>query len=139
MKNSIAHVLVVEHDAVITLDVLRMLRHLGAEATTANSGEQALKIVRQGRFDLIILDLNLPGINGLVVCRRLKKNPGLKDIPVIFLTGDTNPPLMDEAFRLGAVDFLTKPYETEELKKRVLVRLIRPFPWTIRRVASAQP
>lgn len=126
MKAPSAQVLVVEQDAVITVDLLRLLRHLGTEPTTAGSGEQAMELVRRWRFDLVILSLRLHGINGLEVCRRLKLDPDLKDIPVILLTTELNPQLMDTAVRLGAVEYVTKPLELDDFKQRVLAHLGHP-------------
>ncbi len=122
-----AHVLVVEHDSVVALDQQRLLQDLGAEATIAGSGEQAMILVRQRRFDLIILSINLPGIIGLEVCRRLKQDPDLMAIPVLFMSGETSPYFVDIAFRLGAVDYLTKPCEPEYFKQRVSAQLPVPL------------
>ena len=126
MKASAAQVLVVEPDAVIAIDLLRLLRHLGTETTTAGSGEQAMELMRRWWFDLIVLNLRLRDINGLEVCRRLKLDPDLKDIPVIFLSTESNPQYRDIALRLGAVEYVTKPFELEDFKQRVLAQLGRP-------------
>lgn len=126
MKAPAAQMLAVDDEAVIALDFRRLLQPLGAELTIVSSGEQAMRIVRQRRFDLVMLNVHLPGISGLDVCRRLKQDPGLMDIPIIFLTGETNPQYVDIAYRLGAADYLTKPYEPEDFKTRVLIHLFRP-------------
>ncbi len=123
MKVPAAQVLAVEDDAVIALEMQRLMQPAGVEITLASSGEKALETVRQRRFDLIMLNLRLSGISGLEVCRRLKLDPDLKDIPVVFLSAETNSQFMNIAFRLGAVDYLTKPYEVEHFKTRMLVHL----------------
>lgn len=127
MKAPVAHVLAVEEDSVIALDLRRLMQGLGAEITIAISGEQAMELIRRRRFDLVILDFYLPGINGLEVCRRLKLDHGLKKIPVIFLTGETNLEIVNLAFRLGAADYLIKPFVPEDFKQRVRAHLNLPL------------
>lgn len=128
MKRPLAQVLVVDDDAIIALDMRRLLQELAVESTLASSGEQAMTLVRERRFDLILLNLHLPGMSGLEVCRRLKGDPKLKAIPVIFVTGETDRAIKSEALRLGAVDFLAKPYAPAHFKSRVLAYLPPPPP-----------
>ncbi len=123
MNAALPHVLVVDDDAVIALDLRQLLRSLGVECTMVESGEQALELVRELQFDLILLNIHLPGISGLEVCRRLKQVPEQKQIPILFLSGETSHQAVAEALRLGAVDYLTKPYEPVHVKARVLACL----------------
>lgn len=118
-----AHVLAVEDNANLAQLMRRALQAEGVELTIASSGEQAMELVRQHWFDLIILNINLPGINGLEVCRRLKQDPFLKAVPVIFASGEVNRVFVDEAFRLGAVDYLAKPFGLQDFTTRVLAQL----------------
>lgn len=120
MKAHVDQVLVVEPDAVIAIDLLRLLRHFGAETTTAGADEQAMELVRRWRFDLIVLNLYLRGINGLELCRRLELDPDLKGIPVIILSAESNRQFRNTVLRLGAVEDGTKPFELEDFKQRVL-------------------
>jgi len=85
----------------------------------ADSGEQALKLLEDQSYDLILLDLMMPGIDGFEVCRILKETPCLQDIPVIFLTARTDIDAITYAFGLGAVDYITKPFNASELLVRV--------------------
>ena len=87
--------------------------------TTATSGEQALELLQDQNYDLILLDLMMPGIDGFEVCRILKKTPRLQDTPVIFLTARTDIDAITHAFSLGAVDYITKPFNSAELLVRV--------------------
>jgi len=121
-----AQVLAVEDNAPLALVMRRAMSAEGVGLTIASSGEQALELVRRLRFDLIILNINLPGIDGLEVCRRLKQDPVLRAVPVIFASGETNRRFMVEAFRLGAVDYLTKPFGLHDFTTRVLAQL-RPL------------
>ncbi|MCG8617763.1 MAG: response regulator, partial [Desulfobacterales bacterium] len=87
----------------------------------ATSGERALEMLQSGAHlpDLILLDILMPGIDGYEVCRRLKDNDDTRHIPVIFVTAISE--VMDETkgFRLGAVDYITKPFHPPIVKARV--------------------
>lgn len=87
--------------------------------TFATSGEAALEKVKSIDFDLILLDVMMPGMDGFEVCRLLKENSNTKDIPIIFLTAKSETENVVKGFELGAVDYVTKPFSTEELLARV--------------------
>ncbi len=94
------------------------------EVVTAGSGRDALQLAEREAFDLILLDVVMPGIDGFEVCRRLKANPGTAFVPVIFLTGRmTGESERIQAFQAGAVDYLQKPVHKEELQARIRVML----------------
>lgn len=126
MKISVAQVLVADDNTIIALDMRRLLEDLGAEAAILSSGEGAWAAVRQWRFDLIILKVHLPGLSGLEVCRRLKADAELRAIPVIFVGVETDRTIKNEALRLGAVDYLSNPFEPAHFKSRVLLHLPVP-------------
>lgn len=87
------------------------------------NGELALQVAEKEKPDLILLDIMMPGMDGYEVCRRLKENSGLKDIPVIFISAlsDTNDLL--KAFESGGVDYITKPFQAAEVSIRVATHL----------------
>jgi class 3 adenylate cyclase len=90
----------------------------------ANDGEKALKAVQVApRPDLVLLDIAMPGLDGFEVCRRLKADPATADIPVIFLTGNTDAATETRCFALGAADFLPKPINPDVLRARVRTQL----------------
>ena len=89
----------------------------------ATSGRQALSIIHEVHPDLILLDVVMPGLNGFEVCKILKDSPEVKDIPVIFLTAKTASEDIIKGFRLGAVDYVTKPFNFIELLARVHTHL----------------
>ncbi|HSI10331.1 MAG TPA: hybrid sensor histidine kinase/response regulator [Rariglobus sp.] len=96
------------------------LTEAGYEVLAANNGARALALVSNRKPDLILLDIQMPGMDGFAVCRKLKGDPEMADIPVIFITAartDTNDVL--EGFQLGAVDYVTKPFKSLELLARV--------------------
>jgi DNA-binding response OmpR family regulator len=102
---------------------LKMLTEtLSAEGYTvrpANSGELALAAVASTAPDLILLDIRMPGMDGREVCRRLKMREDCRDVPVIFLSALSELHDRIEGFGLGAVDYVTKPFQHEELVARV--------------------
>lgn len=85
----------------------------------ALSGEEAIKILKLKRFDLVLLDIMMPGVDGFRVCEIIKKSPSIADTPVIFLTAKTDIDSVEKGFNLGAVDYVTKPFHAIELKSRV--------------------
>jgi len=85
----------------------------------ATDGSQALSLVNQLQPDLILLDIMMPGLSGLEVCRQLKASTDTRDIPVIFLSAKTASDDIVNGFRAGAVDYVTKPCNAEELLARV--------------------
>jgi DNA-binding response OmpR family regulator len=89
----------------------------------ANNAETGETLVREFAPDLILLDIDMPGENGLEFCKRLKANPVTARIPVIFLTADDTTEQKVAGFELGAVDYVTKPFEPAELKARVKASL----------------
>ncbi len=89
----------------------------------AHDAAEGMDLVRQHPPDLILLDLDMPGKDGLSLCTELKDDPELVGIPVIFLTGTIDVSTKVQAFELGAVDYVTKPFDAVELKARVRAAL----------------
>ncbi|MDM8541484.1 response regulator [Desulfococcaceae bacterium HSG9] len=102
------------------LDVLHnYLRKSGFKVLVAINGEEALIRVRRTMPDLILLDVNLPGIDGFEVCRRIKALDASKDIPVIFITVEIDTVDKVKGLEIGAVDYITKPFQPEEVVARI--------------------
>lgn len=89
----------------------------------AYDADEALEMMQRINPDLILLDLDMPGTNGLTLCNIMKNTATLKHIPVIFLTGNLDVETKVKAFDLGAVDYVTKPFDGIELKARVRAAL----------------
>ena len=115
-------VLVVDDSPDIHMLVEVRLRPEGVVVHHAESGELGLKLARELKPDLILLDVDMPGLSGLDVCRELKRGP-CAGIPVIFLTGAADVQAKVEGFDAGAVDYVTKPFEPTELRARVRAAL----------------
>jgi len=118
-----ASILVVD-DAPTNLQVLSgMLKERGYKARPVPSGKLALLAARRDPPDLILLDINMPEMNGYEVCEHLKADDNLKGIPVIFISALTEQLDKVKAFAIGGVDYLTKPFQMEELHARVETHL----------------
>lgn len=102
-----------------------LLRGHGYRTAFATGGQQALDSARRVPPRLILLDINLPGMDGLAVCRALKSDPRpeIRAVPIIFLTARAQPEDILEGFRAGGVDYVTKPFHSEELLARVQTHL----------------
>jgi DNA-binding NtrC family response regulator len=95
----------------------------GYEILAAPSGHAALKIAARARPDLILLDVMMPGQNGFEVCRELQSDDATRAIPVIFITAKTEKENIVQGFRVGGVDYITKPFQEEEVLSRVATHL----------------
>lgn len=117
MDNPASAVLVVDDDPTVSDVVRRYLERAGYRVSAASDGHGALAQIARDRPDLVVLDLMLPGIDGLEVCRRLRQHTG--DLPVIMLTalGEETDRVL--GLQLGADDYITKPFSPRELVLRV--------------------
>lgn len=115
-------ILVVDDDAGVIQVLGRMLAGVG-RLRFATRGEDALRLARELRPDLVMLDEGMPGLSGFEVCRAMKADPLLVRVPVIFITSFDEPTFEAQALRLGAVDFITKPLVAEHVRARVRARL----------------
>jgi two-component system alkaline phosphatase synthesis response regulator PhoP len=93
--------------------------------TSVTSGEKALDVIKNDNFDLVLLDLMLPGINGIEVCKTLKSNPLTRELPVIMLTAKGEEVDIIKGFECGADDYVTKPFNLKVLMARVKTALRR--------------
>lgn len=121
IRNSV--ILVVD-DTPTNLEVLsEALTDAGYEVGVATSGNGAIEQVEYMAPDLILLDVQMPGIDGFETCRRLKESPKTVDIPVIFMTALSDSTDKVKGLSLGAVDYITKPFQQEEVLARVQIHL----------------
>jgi two-component system phosphate regulon response regulator PhoB len=122
------HILVVDDEEDL-LELVRFnLAREGYALTLAASGEDALKKIKRERFDLILLDLMLPGLDGLEVAKTLKNDPKNRFIPIIMLTAKGEDADVVTGLELGAEDYVTKPFSPRVLIARVKAVLRRPGP-----------
>jgi phosphate regulon transcriptional regulator PhoB len=118
-------ILVVDDEPDLVELVSYNLKKEGFKVFTAPDGEDALEKVRKGPFDLIILDLMLPGIQGVELCRMLRGNPKTEAIPIIMLTAKGEVSDKIRGLETGADDYMTKPFSPKELVARVQAILRR--------------
>ena len=108
-------ILVVDDDENILNLEKTILEQKGFDVTGAAGGVEALKVLEDKVFDLVLLDVMMPEVDGFAVCRRIKEDPRLKDIPVIFLTAKGGGDALAEGFESGAVMYINKPFTANKL------------------------
>jgi two-component system sensor histidine kinase/response regulator len=118
-----ARILVVDDQAANIQIVGNMLGKLGYEIVPANDGPTALKRLALRPPDLILLDVLMPDVDGLEVCRRIRENPEWRHIPIIFLSAADDKDLIVRALEAGGVDYITKPFNHAEMVSRVRTQL----------------
>ena len=119
-------VLVVDDEPDIVELVAYNLRKEGFQVSSASDGEEALARIRKGRFDFLILDLMLPGLQGTELCRILRNDAKTKNLPIIMLTARGEEVDRIVGLEIGADDYMTKPFSPRELVARVKAVLRRP-------------
>ncbi len=112
-------ILIIEDDKMNLELAIMTLEDAGFTVISAENGEKGLTLIEKENPDLILLDIFLPGENGFDICKKIKSNPKTKEIPVIFVTALEEISAKKEGFEIGADDYITKPYITEELLLRV--------------------
>src|SRR5499427_5992310 len=118
-------VVLVVDDAPANIRVVNEILRSSYRVRVATSGAKALELANESPGpDLILLDVVMPGMDGYEVCGRLKANPATKDIPVIFLTGQTETEDETRGFEVGAVDYIHKPFSPAVVKARVHTHLV---------------
>ena len=119
------NVLVVDDEPDIVELVSYNLKKEGFEVSTASDGEEALNRIRKDGFDFLVLDLMLPGIQGMELCRILRNDPKTKNLPIIMLTAKGEELDRVLGLEIGADDYITKPFSPRELVARVRAVLRR--------------
>jgi len=118
-KKNQSKILIVD-DTINNIQVLGpILKNAGYAIYVAQDGEHALKVLDKVMPNLILLDIMMPVMNGFETCKRIKENQSTKDIPIIFLTAKTELDDIVKGFQLGAIDYITKPFNSVELLIRV--------------------
>lgn len=123
METRNKRILVVDDVEKNTYIVSTILKSAGYTPFVANSGKQAIQIAETQHPDLMLLDINMPEMNGYEVCKYFKVTESIADIPIVFLTVHADAESIAKAFDTGAVDYLTKPFKKAELLARVKVHL----------------
>jgi len=122
-QNFLGKILVVDDNSANIRLLYNLLSESGYHVLVARDGERAIQVVETANPDLILLDVMMPGIDGFDTCSRLKENPLTSDIPVIFMTALADTIDKIKGLNLGAVDYITKPFQLEEVLAHVKVHL----------------
>ena len=112
-------VLVADDDADIRLLVVMRLQHSGHDVTGVGDGRAAVEACRDGDHDLVVLDVMMPGMDGLAACREIRSDPVTARTPVILLTARAQSADVEAGIAAGADDYVTKPFSPRELGSRV--------------------
>ena len=112
-------ILIVDDEPDILKAVTFRVKKLEYEVVTATNGQEALDLIQKEEPDLILLDIELPVMNGYEVCQRVKTNEKLKHIPIIFLTASIASKIAEKVKEFNADDYLIKPFDFEELSKKI--------------------
>ena len=123
-----ARILIVEDEKDLQEVLSYNLRQAGHTAIVVGAGKDALGAVTEHRPDLVLLDLMLPDVSGVEICRRLKSNAATKDLPIVMVTAKGDEVDRVVGFELGADDYVVKPYSLRELLLRVDAVLRRTTP-----------
>jgi putative two-component system response regulator len=124
MKNLSDCTVLVVDDTEANIDILMDILGEEYDVAVAMDGESALEAVEEDPPDLILLDIMMPDIDGFEVCRRLKDNPDTASIPIIFLSALSEDEEKQKGLDLGAVDFMTKPFDPAEIQTKVKQHLL---------------
>jgi DNA-binding response OmpR family regulator len=120
--------LIIDDDTLVAQAVQRALKKYNYHVLVAHNGREGLQMARRYHPDLLVLDVIMPGMNGFEVCREARMDPLLQNTPILFLTTRSEADDKIEGLRSGADDYLTKPFNIEELHLRVRAILRRANP-----------
>jgi DNA-binding response OmpR family regulator len=133
------NILIIEDDDIVARTIERCLRGNNFHVNQANSGVAGLKAAHRKIPDLVILDVIMPGMDGYTVCKEMREDPILKDVPILFLTAKIKPEDAILGLSLGVHDYLRKPFDVHELLLRVAAILRRTKSETKQVAPSPRP
>jgi CheY-like chemotaxis protein len=121
-------VLIVDDQPFYTTMFRGVLEQHGFRVLVANSGPDGLKLAKNHKPDIIVLDIEMPGMDGFAVCQKLKEDADVKDIPVMILTGTNNPKMNEKSFKAGADITALKALSSERLVNTIRIALNKGKP-----------
>ncbi len=119
--------LLIVDDQAVNIQALYQVFAADYQVFMATSGLQALGLCRDKQPDLVLLDIQMPGMDGFEVCRRIKADAALQDLPVVFVTAHSEPQTETQGLEVGAVDFISKPFNPAVVRARVKTHLTLKF------------
>ena len=118
-RDRTVHILLADDDESIAMVARLGLRRVGFTVTVVDNGLAALQAARATAFDALVLDWNMPGIDGIDVCRQLQADPSWNRVPIVFLTGATHEGAEQEALAAGARGVISKPFDPTTIGEQV--------------------
>lgn len=112
-------ILIVDDEVQIVNVITRLLSEAGYEVRKASGGKEAIEKIAEEQPDLVLLDINMPDMDGFEICRKLRSDPANDSLPIIMLTGKEEPSNIVRALEAGADDYVFKPSGKEELFKKI--------------------
>ena len=106
-------ILIVEDDTPLAMMMVHVLSHAGCDVLVASTGKKGLELAQENKFDLITLDVDLPDINGFMICKELKQRHLSRHTPVVFVSGRPSEQNVQRGLEVGAVDYIAKPFGVE--------------------------
>jgi DNA-binding response OmpR family regulator len=119
-----AKILVVDDELPLAMMMVSLLARADFEVEAACSSEKALHKAKTEKFDLITLDVDMPGGSGFHLFERLKEIPGVREIPIVFVSGRSTHEYCQKALELGAADFIGKPFDPKQFVARIRKHLV---------------
>src|SRR6056297_1085641 len=119
LDNKPGKILVIDDDTYILDMIKNILEREGYQTQGVQSGKKALEVVKSSQPDLILLDINLPDMDGFKICKKIKSVEKSREVPVIFITGDSSRNSIQKSFEAGGADYVSKPFVIEEVLARI--------------------
>lgn len=113
-------ILIVDDEPNIVMSLEYLMRSKGLEVSIGRNGREALEALEANKFELVLLDITMPEVDGYEICSRIKEHPEWKDTHVVFLSAKSKQSDIEKGMSLGASDYIVKPFSTRELSRRVL-------------------
>jgi len=113
-------ILIIEDDTPVAVMMVHVLARAGCDVLVANTGRKGMELAQENKFDLIVLDVDLPDISGFEICRELKQSHYSRHTPVVFVSGRPREQDIQSALELGAVDYIIVPFEETDFIFRII-------------------
>ena len=113
-------ILIVDDEPNIVMSLEYLMRSKGLEVGIARSGTEALEQMEQASYDLVLLDITMPDLDGYLVCKTIKAHPEWQKSHVVFLSAKSKQSDIEKGMSLGATDYIVKPFSTRDLSQRIL-------------------
>jgi two-component system sensor histidine kinase ChiS len=119
-KTPKAKILIVEDDTPVAMMMVHMLSRAGCDVLVVPTGKRGMELAQENKFDLIVLDVDLPDISGFEICSELKQRHLTRHIPIVFISKWFREKDRQRSLELGAVDYITKPFDVADFVSRIL-------------------